>query len=285
MNSPLRTLAKYFSSAARSIREKIVDALGLTPFEGDKTDLSLLEEPSTEIEPISEFPVEIGLPIIRIASEEVPSGEVLSTEDFSISSRLTNEERGRLLRLEERVKDLIKRFQDYKRFEDSVKVDIKELHDSIGNIERMLMDLNELREGYSAVENNLHELAALYDLISTQFNPFIDSAPLSSGDLTEREVSKDTEREVISEIPLLQWLAFLESKIGKEQIPKLLEHYERSETISKALKEKALSFLESTLASTREPEVKNNWRLSVDDQIKSLEYIKRIVKRGKGGED
>jgi len=289
MRNPLKAVGQRVTSIGKRTKTGFLNALGLAPFEGDKTELRMLAVEDEEIEPISRFAIEIGLPVISIASEEIPSGEVLpSEESFVSSARLTNEERGRLLRVEERVRDLINRFQDYRQFQDEVAVDIKALHNSVDSLERMLEDMKDLRDGYTTVEKNLHELSALYDLISTQFNPFIDSTPSQGlfpengeGELSERvlkvsEATRSPTEEKISEVYLLEWLGFLGTKIEIKQIPTLLKHYEENHVISQGLKEKSLRFLRSLRTTGMKPASRNDWRLSVEDQIRSMEYLQWI---------
>ena len=146
MRNPLKALGQRITALGRKAYGKVIEGLRLAPFEGDKTDLHVLDEIKDEIEPVSRFAIEIGLPNIVVASEDIPSGDVLPAEEesFVSSTRLTNEERGRLLRVEEKVKDLIRRFQDYRQFQDSVKVDIKTLNNSLEHLERVLDDMNDL---------------------------------------------------------------------------------------------------------------------------------------------
>ena len=148
--------------------------------------------------------------------------------------------------------------------------------------------MKDLREGYTTVEKNLHELSALYDLISTQFNPFIDSTPSQGlfpengeGELSERvlkvsEATRSPTEEKISEVYLLEWLGFLGTKIEIKQIPTLLKHYEENHVISQGLKEKSLRFLRSLRTTGMKPASRNDWRLSVEDQIRSMEYLQWI---------
>jgi len=289
MRNPLKALGQGIASLGKKTHGKVAEGLGLAPFEGDKTDLRVLDDVRTEIEPISRFPIEIGLPTITVASEEIPSGDVLPAEEsFVPSTRLTTEERGRLLRLEEKVKDLIKRFQDYRQFQDSVRVDIKALNNSMEHLERVLEDMKDLRDGYSSVEKNLHELSALYDLISTQYNPFVDSAPHLTGlprgmngekGLMEplgAEFGMGTTEEIVSESHLLEWLSFLLTRIEAKQIPALLKNYEENGVISNSLRGKTLKFLRAIRPMGVKPATKNDWRLSVEDQICSIDFINKI---------
>lgn len=285
MRNPLKALGQRITALGRKAYGKIIEGLGLTPFEGDKRDLHVLDEIKGEIEPVSRFAIEIGLPNIVVASEEIPSGNVLPAEEetFVSSTRLTNEERGRLLRVEEKVKDLIRRFQDYRQFQDSVKIDIKTLNNSLEHLERVLDDMKDLRDGYSSVEKNLHELSALYDLISTQYNPFVDSTPQASlfpgamnGDVGGGETEEGASGAYVSEVCLLEWLAFLVTRIEAKQVPLLLKQYEENDVISSALRIKALKFLRSIKPSGVKPATTNDWRLSVEDQICSMEYINKI---------
>ena len=286
----MKALAQGITAFGRKTYGKVIEDLGLAPFEGDKTDIHVLDEIQSDIEPISRFAIEIGLPIITVASEEIPSGDVLPAEEesFASSTRLTNEERGRLLRVEEKVKDLIRRFQDYRQFQDSVKVDIKALNNTMEHLERVLDDMKDLRDGYSSVEKNLHELSALYDLISTQYNPFVDSTPqaglfpgatnggVGGSDVGRGENDENGPGECVSDVCLLEWLAFLVTRIEAKQVPLLLKHYEENDVISNALRIKALKFLRSLKPSGVRPATTNDWRLSVEDQIRSVEYINNI---------
>ncbi len=305
MKDRLKELVEKVTAFLRSLRRTIQSSLGIDPLEEIlKEEEKWRREPigyqSSEdldfegMEALSSFSVAIGLPSISHSNEDIPSGEVLPSDDYLVSSNRL-EDRGRLYRIEDRITDLNKRLQNYKRFEDKVSIDLQELHDTVNNMNRMVVEITRLRDGYTSVEKNLHNLSSLYDLISSQFNPFVDSEPIieemsdPSGD-TEGVLAKETEVENIfvqadgrggyleenPEIILLKWLAFLKTKVEIRQIPVLLKHYEETEVITREMGEKALRFLKSIKPTGVEPESRNDWRLSVEDQITSLDFVGRM---------
>ena len=287
------------SLSARSFGQSLRRSLFRSGSEEERKPVKFSSSQPLEIKPVSLVSIEVGLPDIVVSSEDIPSGDILPMGDsYASMGRLTNEERGQILWLKERVRELSMRLQDYLQFQNSVKVDIKALNDNVEHLERVIDDMKDLRDGYSSVEKNLHELSALYDLISTQFNPFIDSAPAAAlsvagsaggvpGDGALGLLEGNGGEPKISEIDLLQWISFLVTRIEAKQLPYLLKNYEENGVISTELRSKTLKFLKSIKPAGIKPQTRNDWRLSVEDQITSLELLTKARGRppatGNGG--
>ncbi len=205
-------------------------------------------------------------------------------------------------------------------------------------------DLEEVKKDISSMDEKLQQLMALYEVISTQYNPFIETsaapppqtreeskeekeieqllrsvapeefvaAPGESvvemqegyetleepesaelAPITEEEFGIDLEpgygpgygpKVVLSSIPdtyssnafAIKLLEFLISKIGRKNLPDLLEYYESIGWIGKDARKQLLEMASGV--SVREGS-STDWKLSAADNLKVLQFIQEI--RGK----
>ena len=188
-------------------------------------------EPVDGVKAISGFELEIGLPkIVAIPpkSVEIPSSTSNGYSDRRpVMSRIDNK---KLNILEDQLKEILKTLKSMTDFNESVKIEIQEITESISHMERSIGELDDIREGYSSVEKNLRELSVLYDLVSAQFNPFIDTEFLDEnipkGGLSVL-AEKTDDKTFLNDYWTLKWIEYLGEKTKQNQIPNLLSYYKK----------------------------------------------------------
>lgn len=248
-------------------------------------------EPIDGIKAISGFELEIGLPkIIANPPQPIPlnidSPKEIRREYRPMFSKIDDK---KLSRIEEQIKEILQTLKSMKDFNESVKIEIQEITESIGHMERSIGELDDIREGYSSVEKNLRELSVLYDLVSAQFNPFIDTELLEetipqSG--LSSLIVKEEDKTYINDLWTLKWIEFLNEKTKQNQIPNLLSYYKKIGWIDDEIENKVLTYLSGSktelIEGLEEDEVlveeedEEAWKLSIDEHTKSLVFIERI---------
>lgn len=248
-------------------------------------------EPVDGIKAISGFELEIGLPkIFAIPPKPIPldvdSPKEIIREYRPMVSQLDNK---RLSSIEDTMKEIMETLKSMNEFNESVKIEIQEITESISHMERSIGELDDIREGYSSVEKNLRELSVLYDLVSAQFNPFIDTEILGEtipqgglGTLVEKEEDKA----FLNEYWTLKWIEFLNAKIKQNQIQNLLAYYKKIGWIGDEIENKVLTYLSGSKSELIEglegdeviveEEDEDAWKLPLDEHAKSLVFIERI---------
>jgi archaellum component FlaD/FlaE len=185
------------------------------------------------------------------------------------------------------LKDFEKRLEKLENFEVNVKIAIQEIKESIAKLEALRAELDDMRRGYVNVERTLYELAALYDLVSSHLNPFVDSSE-EQRSIGTKIVEHIGEPESIEEIDytsinISKWGRFLLDRLPKDKIPSLLDHYMKIGWLDDDIKNKIESYIEnvsevSGIKVRRYDNIDTDdwWKLSVDDHVKSLQYIEKI---------
>lgn len=247
-------------------------------------------EPVDGVKAISGFELEIGLPkIVAIPpkSVEIPSSTSNGYSDRRpVMSRIDNK---KLNILEDQLKEILKTLKSMTDFNESVKIEIQEITESISHMERSIGELDDIREGYSSVEKNLRELSVLYDLVSAQFNPFIDTEFLDEnipkGGLSVL-AEKTDDKTFLNDYWTLKWIEYLGEKTKQNQIPNLLSYYKKIGWINDEIENKVLTYLSGSKSEIiddidsdevlEEEELEDSWKLSIDEHTKSLVFIERI---------
>lgn len=246
-------------------------------------------EPVDGIKAISGFELEVGIPKIvaippKPISIDIEQKEIVKEYKPMVSKLDSN----RLARIEEQIKEIMNTLKSMSEFNESVKIEIQEITESISHMERSIGELDDIREGYSSVEKNLRELSVLYDLVSAQFNPFIDTELLDEniqkGGLSAL-VEKEQDKTFLNEYWTLKWIEFLSEKTKQSQIPNLLAYYKKIGWIDDEIENKVLTYLSGSKSEIIEgledeevivEEDEDAWKLSIDDHSKSLIFIEKI---------
>ena len=165
----------------------------------------------------------------------------------------------------------------------NVEMDLQEIKAGYSRVDVIIKELEETRDSYAKVDKTMRELAALYDLISAQINPFIDMGDqvgsngmrwdgiednvelirqrvedetgiLSDEEtgLFEKEKRPDVKKgagatpsrtQFYYESNVLKWIKFLLSKIRQEDIPNLLKYYREIGWINEDVEITTMNFL------------------------------------------
>ncbi|MCD6383677.1 MAG: hypothetical protein J7L88_04375 [Thermoplasmata archaeon] len=195
----------------------------------------------------------------------------------SVSSELLYRYDKEISELKETNSDLEKRVKSLER-------EIKALRDEFDRISNLIEDLTEIKSEMKEMTDVVEELSSLYDLISADINPFIDTRPLKdrNGEVYEEEYIEEVEEE-LEEMErddiILQWVTFLTEKVGKRALPKVISHYLKLGWIDEELSERALQIaqgLPGQMRSSLSAGENVKWQMNPEDHRKSLEFIKRI---------
>lgn len=177
---------------------------------------------------------------------------------------------------------------------------LSNLNKSIKNLEARISEINEKiayneelskkhEEEISELKNALEKMVSLYDLLSKQYNPFIEE---------ETPINKKTQEVIVEEkkvseeaVPLdeirndpafiaiiLGWLNYLVKKSNIEEAKRALEYYEDIGWITEDVKIKLLNYLKGFVNI----ETENN-KLTPEDHLVSL-YIISKLKIGLNGD-
>ncbi|RLF76150.1 MAG: hypothetical protein DRN42_01600 [Thermoplasmata archaeon] len=220
------------------------------------------------------------------AKEERPSAG-RATEDSvpapprgysSISSEL-------LYRYDKEISELKQENSDLKKRVRTMERELKSLRDEFDRISNLIEDLSVIKSEMKDMVDIVEELSSLYDLISADINPFIETRPLKdrNGELDGAddeelvEVLEEEDEEIERDELILQWVTFLTKKVGKGALPKVISHYLKLGWIDEELSERALQIAQGLPGKMRSnPESSVSWQMDPEDHRKSLEYIKRI---------
>ena len=202
-------------------------------------------------------------------------GEVVMTMDPKAEARFSNIEKD-VAKLETKVSSTNESMV-------SVLSDLQFIKEGYSRVDLIIKELEETRDSYVKVDKTMRELAALYDLISAQINPFIDmedkgNSPevfrwdgiednveqvrqrldgvpdelLGREEGLESEISPAKIRDVAIpqsrkqfcyETGVLKWVQFLTSKIRQEDIPNLLKYYREIDWINEDIEITTMNFL------------------------------------------
>jgi len=80
----------------------------------------------------------------------------------------------RIIQLEKVVKGTKERLIKMEENVAGFKMDMSDMMQKLASMESNMGDIMDVREGLSTMERTMRELSSLYDLISAQFNPFIE---------------------------------------------------------------------------------------------------------------
>jgi len=183
--------------------------------------------------------------------------------------------------------------------------EIKDLKGDMDRATYLLRSFEGLKNTMKDVESTVSELSGLYDLISSEINPFVEIPPLkkrrvkeqlekqeeSETDSEFRELSDIFEEEeegedvttwdrmyLESEEWVLRWTKFLIDRVGKEGLEKVLNYYIDLEWIDQDLKDRVLELAKGTPTRLKKGDVrkKKSWKMDAEDHVKSLEYIRKV---------
>ena len=258
------SLKKTLQDFSHTLMEKV----GLAAVEPEE---NASPEELGEFRGFSESTVKIGFPEIKIASR-LPLIEGLSGSQV-ITGGLSPADQARLASMEKKLDEIMQRTKELLDYKEISQVELRELADSVAQMERTVEEMEDIRQGYSSVERNLRELAALYDLISAQFNPFIDFSKEETMHTIEEK--KEARAPVTKDSYILEWLNFLVGKVGSSGIPKLMDYYLEVGWITPEISERVERYLKGLKSKGSGKE--GDWRLSVEDQSRSLEFIRKFT--------
>ncbi len=202
-------------------------------------------------------------------------GEVVLTMDPKAEARFSNIEKD-VSKLETKVSSTNESMV-------SVLSDLQLIKEGYSRVDLIIKELEETRDSYVKVDKTMRELAALYDLISAQINPFIDMDGIGNSpevfrwDGIEDNVEKvrlkvegmpdellgaeerfdgelapekprnvtipSSRRQFYFEASVLKWIQFLTSKIRQEDIPNLLKYYREIDWINEDIEITTMNFL------------------------------------------
>ena len=180
--------------------------------------------------------------------------------------------------------------------------EVKDLKGDMDRATYLLRSFEGLKSTMKDVESTVSELSGLYDLISSEINPFVDIPPIKQrknihgeeADVEEtekaafRELSdifgddEETEEAIWDKMYLeseewvLRWTKFLIDKVGKEGLEKILDYYMELEWIDQDLKGRVLEVAKGTPTRRKEGKRKTSWKMDAEDHVKSLDYIRKI---------
>lgn len=195
----------------------------------------------------------------------------------SVSSEL-------LYRYDKEISELKQENSDLKKRVRAMERELKSLRDEFDRISNLIEDLSVIKSEMKDMVDIVEELSSLYDLISADINPFIETRPLKdrNGEVNGEEGEGlveviDEEEDIERDELILQWVTFLTKKVGKGALPKVISHYLKLGWIDEELSERALQIAQGLPGKMKpNPEGSVSWQMDPEDHRRSLEYIKRI---------
>jgi len=156
------------------------------------------------------------------------------------------------------------------------------LEDRISQIEDQAAAIGAMDARVAKIDERMSKLASLYETATSQYNPFIETAPLegpappSAGAPVVPGVERLTiiGKDYRTRMILLRWIEFLLKHVPRERIPELLSYYEDIGWIGEDVKYEVIDLVKGERGITS-PEEKE-WRLSVDDHARSLLFIEEL---------
>ncbi len=221
----------------------------------------------------SEFTLEVDFPTIAISQNT--SGNTFNPKSsYSVDMGLTPTNLARLTNIERKIDDIQQSIWNLSELSDTNQISLKEHQASIIDMEIKLKDMTTTYRDYSNVNNKLRELSGLYDLISLECNPFIETEnDIGIRNNSEKPAGNSTGT---PEIHILEWLEFLLARISLSGIPTLLDYYQEIGWIENGLKETALKYLNGMKLEEAVEGSSEDWKLTPEDQSRSLKYIHLI---------
>ncbi|MCK4614156.1 MAG: hypothetical protein KAU14_05065 [Thermoplasmata archaeon] len=221
----------------------------------------------------SDFTLRVDLPTISIIQ-----GMPLAEANMPVVGGLAPADLARLGSIERKLDDIGKRIRKLTDFGESNRIELEQHSESIAYIEGKVSEMDRIMEEYSSVEKNHRELAVLYDLISAQCNPFIELsypgiALNPGGENNSRKEGEDTGT------LLLDWMKFLLQRIPHANIPKLMDYYQEIGLIDNGLIERVGTYLKGLKLEEGKAAKEGDWRLTPDDQARSMGFIKKLMRR------
>lgn len=220
------------------------------------------------------------------ATEESPSAGRSRGESVPAPPRGYSSVSSELLyRYDKEISELKQENTDLKKRVRVMERELKSLRDEFDRISNLIEDLSVIKSEMKDMVDIVEELSSLYDLISADINPFIETRPLKdrNGELNGSEeddlveVLEEEEEEIERDELILQWVTFLTKKVGKGALPKVISHYLKLGWIDEELSERALQIAQGLPGKMRpNPTGSVNWQMDPEDHKRSLEYIKRI---------
>ncbi len=172
-------------------------------------------------------------------------------------------------------------------FQDKTKSDLKTIRDKLGEMKSTTDSMAQVRRAVFKLERQMEEIASLYDLLSIDVNPFVH---LNGVKGKVAEVADDKGFE--SELWIMKWLEFMVSKVGTVGVTNLVDHYEKIGWIDDVLRLKVIEYVRSSSLDELDTPDKiinengevvgyefddaHDWKMSLDDNIKSYIFIQRI---------
>lgn len=181
-------------------------------------------------------------------------------------------------KIQDQIKDIVTSLSNISKSIKNLELSINEQREKVEKIseyvDRHEKDISELKDTFEKV-------LGLYDVISRQYNPFIEEENLKiENEVKENEiVNEEKDALPLEDIPsnpaiitiVLGWIGYLVKKSNLEEARKAIEYYESIGWIGEKAKIKLLSYLDgiNSISSL-------NQKLNVNDHIVSLYIITKI---------
>jgi archaellum component FlaC len=321
--SPSETAAPMEGTAGETTEDKVEERTievetGLPTLTIDAAQAQAIQQGTQEtapeqIEPPQETPV---LDEIKKDFPTTPEGESKKTVREKVSSRRIDE-------IENMLKEIRERMNQVDAVASGVRNEIEEIRESVIQMEGSIARVDEIRDGFSTVERSLRELSALYDLVSSQINPFI-KADISGGDTTQKRIAEGSTLfgkelsgggrgggEYIysypSEVWVLKWTEYLLEQMDENDIKTLLDYYKQINWVDDTIASKVLAYIAATRVEPSTVDIKkrkkisdrddvvvkpdgtteraSELKLTADEHLRSLMFIERIRGRRFTDED
>ncbi len=146
--------------------------------EGDKATVERKKRPARNLKD-GKFEISVGTPTLT-GEGTTGEGGILQTV---LKSRVTGDlkptlKEARLKKVEKTITDIQLKVQVLEESTGAMRSDLTEIKESVSRMEIAVNDVEDIKEEYNNMEKSLRELSALYDLLSSYTNPFIESIDL-----------------------------------------------------------------------------------------------------------
>ncbi len=231
--------------------------------------------------------------------------EQVETDDISV-----NEEKISLNSTDkELINQLIDRITNISQVINKFSIELNEMDEELSSLFSRVEVLENRDINYDLIQNKLQELSAIYDLLSSDVNPFMELEKESKSDFRDhkgsgvvknRDSIEDPKNFIRPKNPnerynmnaMIDWIDFLQTKT-RGNIEEALDYYRELKWISKDLKNNIMTFKKGLKLDNNNghgdtivkedgdiEREKGDWKLSPQDHKKSLRYIEDI-KNGK----
>jgi len=147
--------------------------------------------------------------------------------------------------------------------------EIEELKRRLDDTQEALTSIKEVGDKMGGLEDKMGELSSIYEAFISKYTPLEEiRKPLL-------EVEEGDLEDVKQSVILLGWAEYLLEKLSRKNIVRLLDYYRGVGWIDDELYERTLSALFG-VESPPGTENIENWRLSVEDHVKSLLFLSTI---------